>query len=99
MADIVKFDFSKMQSLSEAFSGCLSGLSELSTVLEAEVSSAAQWWKGASYDAYEAKYSGSGKCKSTLEALYDKTKDVSGFLGKLADAKKDFERNTSTVFK
>ena len=95
----MKFDFAKMQSLLETLNSCSRGLAELSIVLEREVNGAGQWWKGVSYDAFKANYISSGKSKLAIEALSDRTKDVSGYLCKVAEAKKSFERNTSMTFK
>ena len=97
--DNIKFDFAKTSSLLGILNDCSHGLSELSSTLGSEITSAGQWWKGLSYDEFEGKYSGSGRSKSAIEALTDRTADINGYLSKVSNAKKDFERNSSNLFK
>ena len=100
MADEIKFDFAKAHSLLQILNDCSHELGELSNALGNEVNEAEQWWSGASYDAFRAKYIGSdsGSGKSSIKVIADRVADVSDRLTKIAEAKKDFERKSSKLF-
>ena len=97
--DKIKFDFAKISTMLGILNDCSRGLTDLSNMLGNEVDTAGQWWKGESYDEFKEKFSGSGKGKSIIGELTDRATDINGYVCKVSNAKKDYERNSSKLFK
>jgi uncharacterized protein YukE len=96
MADEIKFDFSKAQSLINSIKTCKRSLEDLGSRLLKEVERAGSWWKG---DSYTALKEVAGRNKATIGEIAGKSADVSAHVAKVAESKKAWEQNGSKCFK
>ncbi|GHU50684.1 hypothetical protein AGMMS49975_02210 [Clostridia bacterium] len=96
MADEIKFDFGKAQSLGDVIAECGRGLEEIKNALQKEVGDAGEWWKGGAYDAFKAKYEGKGA--AMLDGLCGRTSDAGAYLVKISNAKHNFEKSNRHIF-
>ena len=95
----LKYDFAKAQSLLDLINECKQVLDETAQVLGNESANAPNWWKGISFDAFQAKYmSGSGG-KSLASSLANKTDALGKRLSKVSYMKKDLEKKVKGSFR
>jgi hypothetical protein len=97
-ADNIKFDYAKANAMLSTFDECSRCLSELSSVLGNEIGIAGQWWKGTSFEEYDARFSGPGRVKSIIEFLVGRATARNSRLSEVSSAKKDLDRSLSSFF-
>ena len=99
MTDEYRFDFSKAEELFNVTRECQNCADSVKNALEKEALNIGQWWKGASYNAFEALFHDTAGVRASLAALSRAAAEAGGRVNAIACSKRDFERELSKYFR
>ena len=98
MVDNIKFDFLKAQNALRAISRCNESLKSLAIGIGKDAGAIGTWWRGESYIDYRDVFTCIGGGKSIIEGVAEDTSQMSAYLTKAAQMKRDWEQKGKRYF-